>query len=322
MLVESDFMPARAFQNPHLQTIISSLFRITPRVTLKRERLELDDGDFLDLDWGKHFPERPVVLVLHGLEGNSQSNYAAGILKALEQQQFNTVLLHSRGCSGEPNRLVRGYTAGTTDDMATVASLIQQRFPSVPITAVGYSLGANAVLKWLGETGDNNPLTTAVAVSAPFDLAACATRLDSGASKIYQRFLLKKMKAAARAKQEILQAAIAFPDLKNIHTFTQFDHQITAPTHGYDSAQSYYTDASCKQYLLGVRKPTLIIQALDDPFMYAHSMPIERELSESVRLEWSKQGGHVGFIHQNAETRFWLEHRIPNWFEDQLTNKQ
>lgn len=318
MLIESKFIPAKGFRDPHRQTITASIFRRRPKVTLVRERIELDDGDFLDLDWGEKFPDRPLVLVLHGLEGNSESKYAAGILAALAKNKFNAVLLHSRGCSGEPNRLVKSYHAGGTDDMAFIATLVKERFANVPLYAVGYSLGANALLKWLGETGLNNPIDAAAAVSAPFDLSACATRLESGLSQIYQTFLLRKMKEAARAKRDLLSTVIDFPDLGKIKTFTKFDQLITAPIHGFSSAEDYYQSSSCKQYLPGIKKPTVILQSLDDPFMYAHSGPTEQDLSETTTFEWSRFGGHVGFISIDKEHPYWLEKRIPEWLESQI----
>ncbi len=320
MLVESKFSAALLCRNPHQQTILANTVRPTPKVSLQRERLELDDGDFLDLDWGKRFSGKATVLVLHGLEGSSDSNYAAGILKACAEQQLNTVLMHSRGCSGEPNRLLRRYHAGSTDDMATVAKLIIQRWPDTPVFAVGYSLGANALLKWLGETGVSNPLAGAVAVSVPFDLASCARRMEHGFSTFYQRHLLLKMKKLAVDKRELINQEMDFPDLTKIKTFTEFDDQLTAPVHGFKSAAQYYARSSCKQYLIGITKPTLILQALDDPFMYAHNVPSEQELSVTTTLEWSLNGGHVGFIHQDHKCRFWLEHHIPKWIHHQLSN--
>ncbi len=320
MLIESKFTPAIFCRSPHTQTILANTIRATPAVDLIRERLELDDGDFLDLDWTEHFPGKPTVLVLHGLEGNSDSNYAAGILKACSAQKLNAVLMHSRGCSGEPNRLLRRYHAGSTDDMATVAKLILQRWPAIPLYAVAYSLGGNALLKWLGETGNANPLAGAVAVSVPFDLSTCARRMEHGFSRFYQRHLLQKMKLLAIEKREMIAAQMEFPDLNSMRTFTDFDDVLTAPVHGFEGAAHYYAASSCKQFLSAIKKPTLIIQALDDPFMYAHSMPEEKELSASTSLEWSLHGGHVGFIHKDSDRRFWLEHRIPKWIQNQLSS--
>jgi len=320
MLIESKFKPALFCRSPHLQTILANSVRKTPKVALIRERLELDDGDFLDLDWTEHFPGKPSVLILHGLEGSSESNYAAGILKACSGQKLNAVLMHSRGCSGEPNRLLRRYHAGSTDDIARVAKLILKRWPDQPLYAVAYSLGGNALLKWLGETGNTNPLAGAVAVSVPFDLSACARRMEHGFSRFYQYHLLQKMKALAIEKRELIAAQMSFPDLDKINTFTDFDDVLTAPVHGFEGAAHYYTASSSKQFLSGIKRPTLIIQALDDPFMYAHSMPNEQQLSTSTTLEWSLHGGHVGFIHRDSKRKFWLEHRIPEWIQDQLTN--
>lgn len=161
-------------------------------------------------------------------------------------------------------------------------------------------------------------MEAAVAISVPFDLSACANKLETGWSQIYQSYLLRKMKSAAQAKRLLLGEEINFPDLSKIKTFTQFDHLLTGPIHGFASATAYYQYASCKQYLLEIKSPTLILQALDDPFMYAHNAPNEAELSASTRFEWSRFGGHVGFISNSKQHPYWLEKRIPEWLESQI----
>ncbi|HED16244.1 MAG TPA: alpha/beta fold hydrolase, partial [Gammaproteobacteria bacterium] len=164
MIPQSKFKPAWWLPGPHLQTIWANRIRPKPAITLKRERIELDDGDFIDLDWNDQ-QGGPLILILHGLEGSSNSNYAAGILRSFSQRGWTAVLMHFRGCSGEPNRLARRYHAGETDDLTLILELLRQRYPDRPVFAVGYSLGGNVLLKWLGETGENNPLSAALAIS-------------------------------------------------------------------------------------------------------------------------------------------------------------
>jgi len=319
LIVRSTFKPAWWLPGPHLQTLWPNVIRPRPRVTLVRERIELPDGDFLDLDWAPE-ADGPVVLVLHGLEGSAKSGYAAGILKQLATQRFQAVLMHARGCSGEPNRLARAYHAGQTEDMAYIAGLLAQRYPQRRLAAVGYSLGGNALLKWLGETGTRNPLDCAVAVSVPFVLAHAHERLQRGFSRLYQWHLMGKMKQAVHRKRHYPNFPIDTVAVDGLRTFRAFDDTVTAPLNGFDGVDDYYGRSSSRQYLVNIRRPTLILHAEDDPFMLPETMPGADELSSSVTLETSRQGGHVGFVSGNIPGRgqYWLETRIPQWLTAQL----
>lgn len=314
MIIKSNFKPAWWLPGPHLQTLWPNIIRPRPRVKLRRERIELPDGDFLDLDWA---PERdgPVVLILHGLEGSSKSGYAAGIMKKLASHGFQAVLMHARGCSGEPNRLARAYHAGQTEDMAYVAALLKQRYPQRRCAAVGYSLGGNALLKWLGETGEKNLLDCAVAVSVPFRLADAHKRLRKGFSRVYQWHLMGKMKQAVRRKRNYEGYPIDVAAVEKLTTFREFDDTVTAPLNGFDGVDDYYAQSSSRQYLKGISRPTLIIHATDDPFMFAGTAPGVDELSSHIILEASLQGGHVGFVTGSIPfiANYWLEHRILDW---------
>jgi predicted alpha/beta-fold hydrolase len=316
MITESAFRPPTWLRNPHLQTLWPVAFGRRGAPTLRRERLELADGDFLDLDWtaGR---TGPVVVVLHGLEGSSRSHYAAGIMRALDDAGYTAVLMHFRGCSGEPNRLARSYNAGDTLDLATVVGSLRERLPDRPVYAIGYSLGGNALLKWLGETGSATLLDAAVAVSVPFLLEECAQRIDAGLSQVYQWHLLAKMKASVRRKQALRRLNCELGDLRDIRSFVDFDDRITAPLHGYAGVADYYRRASCRSYLGGIERPTLILHAEDDPFMYPQTVPRSEELASAVTLELARHGGHVGFV--DAESLrggpSWLERRIVDWLE-------
>ena len=317
------FRPAWWLRSAHLQTLWPSLSRRAPEVGLERERLELPDGDFLDLDWTPG-TAGPLVLVLHGLEGSSRSRYARGLLAAVRRRGWQGVVMHFRGCSGEPNRLPRSYHSGETGDLSRVVGVVLRRFPGRSLAVVGYSLGGNVLLKWLGETGANNPITCAVAVSVPFELDAAARRLTHGFSRFYQWWLLRSLrenvarKVALGILSEEFTARAAAPD------FWTFDDRVTATLHGFAGADDYYGRSSCRQYLGGVRIPTLVVHARDDPFLFADAIPAPTEVGSAVTLEVHERGGHVGFVAGRWPWRpdYWLERRIPAFLETWLVRAE
>lgn len=268
-LTESRFRPAWWLPGPHAQTLWAGFFRPKPALSLRRERLYLPDGDFLDIDWtgNDQHGNRPLVVVLHGLEGSSESGYVRGLLRAVLARGWRGAVLHFRGCSGEPNRLRHSYNAGATEDLDWFVRRQRRLRPHVPLVCVGYSLGGNALLRWLGERGDDAPVEAAVAVSVPFLLEAGARRMSRGFSRFYQRHLIRAMRASYRRKcQSRSDAPVALRELRHLGSFLRFDDAVTAPLHGYRDAADYYRHASCRQYLRGIRRPTLILHALDDPF--------------------------------------------------------
>jgi len=191
MNANTSFKSAWWLNNPHLQTLWPALLRQPIKnLMLTRERFELPDGDFVDLEWSGE-GEKPLVLILHGLEGSIESHYAKGMILALNQQGWRAVFMHFRSCSGEPNRLPRSYHSGDTGDLDVIVRALRAREPRVPLAAIGFSLGGNVLLKWLGETGENNPLVAATAISVPFELHKTITRINQGFSRIYQKHLLR-----------------------------------------------------------------------------------------------------------------------------------
>ncbi len=289
------------------------------RSPLRRERLELPDGDFVDLDWTLN-DSGPLVVLLHGLEGGSRSHYARGMLAALPRHGLRGVLMHFRGCSGEPNRLARAYHSGDTGDIDFLVRTLTAREPHTPLAAIGYSLGGNALLKWLGEQGAAAPVRCAVAVSVPFLLDASAARLNRGLSRIYQRKLLNDLKASVRRKAARLSLPVAVNELDGLTTFHAFDDRITAPLHGFRDARHYYTASSSRQLLNRIRIPTLIVHAADDPFMPESVIPTPDELSDTVEFDLHRHGGHVGFVGGHLPWRpyYWLDDRIPAWLRRRL----
>jgi predicted alpha/beta-fold hydrolase len=258
------------------------------------ERLELDDGDFIDLVWSQ-YQDRPVVLILHGLEGSANSHYVPGLIHQLEQHGYCPVLMHFRGCSGVPNRLIRSYHSGDTGDMATVVDYIGNKTGRPVFAAIGFSLGGNALLKWLGQSGSDNPLSRAIAVSVPFVLNDAAKRLEQGLSRLYQRHLLKSLRRSYLDKFEQLQSPLDV-DVNSLHSFRAFDDEVTAPLHGFNGVDHYYSESSSRQYLAAIKTKTLIIHAIDDPFMFPETPPTESEISDNVELVLTDKGGHVGFV--------------------------
>lgn len=308
-------------------TIFAALSRRRVPLSTLRERIDLPDGDFIDLDWvGDRAKESaPLVLVLHGLEGSIESDYARGLLREVESRGWRGVLMHFRGCSGEPNRLERAYHSGETGDLRELAAILSARFPHAPLLAVGYSLGGNVLLKYLGEEGKNSRVAAAVAVSVPMMLAPCADRLRRGFSRVYQEWLLHSLKASYRKKREHRELSLRIEDraLRRLTTLREFDDRITGPIHGFAGADDYYARSSSRPFLRAIRTPTWIIQAKDDPFMTEAVIPSAGELSSAVTLELFEHGGHVGFIagRNPFAPRYWLEDQIPIIFEAALARR-
>ncbi len=318
----STFKPAWWLKSSHLQTIYPALFRKAPNPPEhRRERLSTPDHDFIDVDYCGN-GKQPLVILLHGLTGSSRSGYIKGLQTALLKHGFRSAAINFRGCSGSPNNRARSYHSGETEDLHFIYQTLRQREPDTPLGVVGFSLGGNVVVKWLGEQGDQLRLFAAAAVSVPLLLGICATKLDSGFSTLYRNALLKGLKAYMHTKLQHLDnighhqeadKIRALGDLSNIQSFWQYDDRIVAKLHGFDDVHDYYQRASSRQYLKSIAVPTLLIQAADDPFMTSEVLPAPDEPSPYVQLEFTRHGGHVGFISGSSPFRptYWLEQRIP-----------
>jgi predicted alpha/beta-fold hydrolase len=311
MITTSAFRPAWWLPGPHLQTLYPSLFRRRIIPPLSRQRLELPDGDFIDIDWTGPADGRPV-LVLHGLEGSLESHYAGALLARLAGAGLHAGLLYFRGRSGEPNRLPRSYHSGDTADLDHVVTTLRETRPQLPVALVGFSLGGNVLLKWLGERGSAAPASTAVAVSVPFDLDRAARRLERGFSRIYRNHLLAKLRQTVIMKAAQHRPPVPLEDLSRLRSFHAFDDAITAPLHGFAGVDDYYSRSSSGRYLAAIRVPTLILQARDDPFLPPEALPAGQDLGPAVTLELSEHGGHAGFVagRNPFAPVYWLEQRI------------
>jgi predicted alpha/beta-fold hydrolase len=303
-------MPARAADTPapyaapawlpggHLQTIYTSLFIPVPRMEYRRERLELADGDFLDFDWVDGAPGQPVVAMFHGLEGSSNSFYARDLMHAVRQRGWTGVVAHFRGCSGEDNRLPRAYFAGDSVDIETMLRHVKSQHPDAPLYAIGVSLGGNALLKWLGESGAaaRDLAARAAAVSAPLDLTAAGHALDRGFNRsVYTARFLATLKAKSLRKAEKFPGLLDAEAIAASTTFREFDTLVTARLHGFRDADDYWLKVSSKPLLKSIAVPTLVVNARNDPFLPAHALPDAAGVSASVTLEQPATGGHVAF---------------------------
>ncbi|WP_455366547.1 hydrolase [Kaarinaea lacus] len=296
MIIHSPFQPAWWLRNRHVQTMLPFLLKTNNRIPHEKQRLELPDGDFVDVFWcdAKQQPQRavqPVVIVLHGMGGCFQSHYISGMINALLQSGYRVAFLHARGCSGEPNRLPSTFHAADTSELQQLVLTVKEQNPDRPVAALGFSLGGSIILNWLAQNNSNDLLAAAVAMSVPFDLSATADTLNQGFSRIYQQYLLRQLKTLAIRKSELHPAPLTVSEIQHIKTLREYDDRMTAKINGFDTADNYYRIASCKQYLTSIRTPTLIIHAVDDPFVPADSVPTEQELASPVTLELAQQGG-------------------------------
>ena len=318
-IVASRFEPARWLPGGNLQTLWPYFFRRKVQIDLARERLELPDGDFVDLCLTANAGS-PIIAVFHGLEGGVDSHYVKPLLSAVEKRGWHGVFMHFRGCSGEHNRLARSYHSGDTGDIGFLIDHLHRRFPGVPIAAVGYSLGGNALLKYLGETNPKGRVYTAAAISVPYVLADGARRLNTGFSKVYERRLLGLLKRKIIDKFCDRECPVDLGEIPKLNDFFNFDDKVTARLHGFAGAHDYYTRSSSRQFLKSINIPSLLVQARDDPFMTEAVIPAAEELSEYIQLELAETGGHIGFVSGDLPgyAVYWLEQRIIEFFDRYL----
>lgn len=297
---EAPFRPSRWLANRHVQTLLPALGVVpNPRPAFRREIVPLPDGDSLAADWldvAAPDANAPLLVVLHGLEGSSDSSYARDLCDAAANSGWPSVVMHFRDCGDHRNRLSRRYHAGETGDIERFLEHARGRHPGRGLLMAGYSLGGNALLKYLGENGDAAPVQAAIAVSVPFELQKASEAISKGFSRFYRWHLMRNMKRALRRKFPPDTDLFDYEAAMAARDFETFDDLVTAPLHGFRDVRHYYESQSCRQYLERIAVPTLIIHALDDPFMSLDMIPEAWELSPSVALELPARGGHVGFI--------------------------
>lgn len=325
------FRPALWLPGPHAQTIGGRLFRRPAAPPFVRERIDTPDGDFIDLD----FPPAPsgtdetapLVLLLHGLEGSARRGYAINVYRALASHGIRAVGLNFRSCSGEINRTARFYHSGDTDDIRHVVDTLRARYPAAPLGIIGFSLGGNALLKYLGEEGAaaRDRVRGAVAISVPYDLAAGADALDTTPmGRFYTGVFLKSLVAKADAKAALLVDQCDIERVRAARSFREFDDAATAPLHGFADADDYYDRSSSRSYLARIRVPTLLLHAADDPFLPARAFPhAEVAANPYLSAVLTRRGGHVGFISGPPwKPRFWAEQTAADWLHGELGERR
>lgn len=297
--------------NGHVQTLFPSLFRKVDGVAYQRERIATLDGDFLDLDWAIKGSHR-LAVIAHGLEGDSKSAYAQGMVKALSRNGWDAVVWNARGCSGEPNRVLRFTHSGAIEDLQTVISHLNTTRAYDEMALIGFSLGGNVTLKYLGECGSElNPrIKKAVAFSVPCDLQSGSLQLAGLTNQIYMRRFLSSLRQKIRAKMKMMPGKIDDRHYGQLRTFKDFDDRYTAPIHGFADAEDYWRLSSCRPVLKNISIPTLLINARNDPFLAEPCYPIaEAEANPNLLLEMPTSGGHVGFITFHPQGEYWSESR-------------
>lgn len=324
---KQEFKSAWWLPEGHSQTLWRK-FAGAPVVNHERERVELSDGDFIDIDWltaeePTQNSGQPLVFILHGLCGSSSSSYVLSLQALLIENGFNSVVMNFRGCSGELNRKAQAYHSGVSHDLEEVLRHAVSRGEPEAISLVGYSLGANVLLKWLGEHHDYSKIDKAVAVSTPFTLGLCSQEMLTGLSRIYGRyftkrlmgdFLHKRKEFESQDRGPELEQLLGLGDISRVSNIWEFDEMITAPLHGFENARDYYERCSSIKFLPEISTSTLLIQGYDDPLIPPDALPGVGVVSESTVMELSPKGGHVGFV--SAQNSNWLESRILQFLRD------
>lgn len=311
VLANSSYVPPPLLSNGHVQTILPTLFRRVWGVIYQRERISTPDGDFLDLDWAVKGSGR-IAVIAHGLEGNSKQAYVLGMVRALMRAGWDAVVWNARGCSGEPNRVLRFTHSGATEDLQAVLAHVfaTRNYPELAL--IGFSLGGNLSLKYLGERSRelNSRIKKAVAFSVPCDLQSGSGKLAGAANQIYMRRFLMSLREKIRAQMVMMPGEIDDSDYGRLRTFKDFDDRYTAPIHGFADAEDYWRKSSCRSFLKDISVPTLVISARNDPFLSAECFPVaEAEANPNLFLEMPISGGHVGFITFNRQGQYWSETR-------------
>jgi uncharacterized protein len=309
-------------RNAHAQTIWGRFARRPPRIPIRRECLPTGDGDALELHHVDARVDAPRVLLLHGLEGSVHSHYVGGILSQAHERGWGASLLVFRGCGEQANVARRFYHSGETEDVALMFSALAARYPQSIWFAVGVSLGGNVLLKWLGESGATGAkrIHAAAAISVPFDLEAGARHISRGFSRVYDRSFLRSLRRKALVKLSRYPDLFDRDRLARAKTVYDFDEAVTAPVHGFAGAHDYYEKSSSLRYLDGIRAPTLLLSAADDPFLPREVLARTRDRAaknSALTVEFQKMGGHVGFVGGRWPWRpsYYAELRVFRFFE-------
>jgi uncharacterized protein len=324
-MVGRTYSPSWWLPGPHARTMWGRFFRKTPPMQTRVERWDTEDDDFIDIVRLDAPPGSPHLVMLHGLEGAPRSHYARGLFLEAARRGWAADLLVFRGCGPELNRAPRFYHSGETGDIAAVAQRLFAADPAAPFVFAGVSLGGNVLLKWLGELGElaARRIVAAAAVSVPFDLARASRHIDQGFSRVYQHHFLRSLRRKALAKLEHYPDLMSRARVETARTLYDFDDAVTAPVHGFADADDYYTRSSSIHFLTRIRVPTLLLSAVDDPFLPAAVLDEVRVLARDSRylsVEFPTAGGHVGFVsgHNPFRPFYYAEWRVAEFLSDHV----
>lgn len=312
-VLASSYRAPRFLRAGHLQTVLPTLLRRVPGPDYRRERMELPDGDFLDLDWAGDGRDRLVVLC-HGMEGSSHRAYVRGMARAFLASGWDVLAWNMRGCSGEPNRLPRPYNAGDTKDLEALLLHAAHSYRSVGL--VGFSLGGNVVLRYLGERGDSFPVPVVggVAFSTPCDLAACSEKIRDPQNRLYLTRFMRTLRTKAEEMSRRWPGVVPRFDPGKVRDFHSFDEHFTAPLCGFRNAAHYWASSSSGAVLEKIRVPALLVNAADDPILTVECYPVEAaQTSAFLHLEIPPHGGHVGFMEGRPNGSYWSERRATSF---------
>lgn len=317
ILPTPDYTMPFPFTNGHVQTLYPTLLRTPPSMSPKPERIDTPDGDFLDVDWhhASGTPDKPAhraVIVSHGLEGNTRKKYPLGMAAALTRAGWDVVCRNMRGCSGEMNRSMRFYHSGETDDLHTVVTHVLETGHYDEIALVGFSLGGNQTLVYLGKDPARVPrqVRKATVFSVPCDLGGCADMLELPSRRIYMEYFMRGLRQKVRIKDQMFPGELDLTGLSDMISFREFDDRFTGPVHGFIDAEDYYARCSSLQFLHDVQVPTLMVSAANDVFLTPSCYPREQaRTNSSLFLEVPRTGGHVGFVQFNGDGMYWSERR-------------
>jgi len=314
-MVTSDYRAPWPFRNGHLHTIYPSLFRRVNGVVYRRERIGTPDDDFLDLDWSQVGGDS-VAIISHGLEGDAQRTYVKGMVRAMNRVGVDALAWNFRGCSGEPNRQLRLYHNGAIDDLHTVVNHAAALYDRIYL--VGFSMGGNMSLLYLGKMTGEVPAAVGgcVVFSVPCDLTAASIALERKENLLYMKRFLGLLHDKIRMKQACFPESVDDRDYHRLKTFRDFDGRYTAPLHGFASAEDYWQKCSSGPWLGAIRVPTLIVNAIDDPFLAGGCYPVDAcAANPQTRLEITRHGGHVGFVAGRGAENYWSEERAVSFLQ-------
>jgi len=318
---DSSYRAPWLFRSAHLQTIYPTILRRVPLITKERERIDTPDGDWLYLDWHRNPRSRKLVVLTHGLEGSSHQTYMQGMAKVFSQAGWNVLAWNFRGCAGGVNKKIHSYHSGATEELQIILDHAFDQDSFTDIALIGFSLGGNVTLKYLGERAHevDTRIKSAVTISVPCDLESSSYRLERSENALYMARFMVSLRRKIRQKIELFPDQVTDKGLKEMRSFREFDDAYTAPMHGFQGAKDYWTQSSSKPYLPKIRIPTLLINAADDTFLPQECYPTSaaRE-SDYFHLEIPSRGGHVGFVSFGQNKTYWSERRALEFVEDTI----